>query len=70
MIDVVFTGVVSGSHSLVPKILDHFALLLQTVTIFAYGVTSSGKTHTMQGTKSDPGVIPRVIRASDRHTGS
>ncbi|RDB30648.1 Kinesin-like protein KIF22 [Hypsizygus marmoreus] len=34
-----------------------------TVTIFAYGVTSSGKTHTMQGTKSDPGVIPRVIRA-------
>jgi Kinesin-like protein len=37
---------------------------LQTVTIFAYGVTSSGKTHTMQGTKSDPGVIPRVVRAS------
>jgi hypothetical protein len=35
---------------------------LQTVTIFAYGVTSSGKTHTMQGTKSEPGVIPRVVR--------
>ncbi|KAF8068670.1 kinesin-like protein [Lyophyllum atratum] len=34
-----------------------------TVTIFAYGVTSSGKTHTMQGTKSDPGVIPRAIKA-------
>ncbi|KAA1472399.1 kinesin-domain-containing protein [Dentipellis sp. KUC8613] len=34
-----------------------------TVTIFAYGVTSSGKTHTMQGTKIDPGVIPRVVRA-------
>ncbi|GLB45200.1 putative TRAFAC class myosin-kinesin ATPase superfamily, kinesin family protein [Lyophyllum shimeji] len=34
-----------------------------TVTIFAYGVTSSGKTHTMQGTKTDPGVIPRTIRA-------
>ncbi|TFY70314.1 hypothetical protein EVG20_g2693 [Dentipellis fragilis] len=34
-----------------------------TVTIFAYGVTSSGKTHTMQGTKTDPGVIPRVVRA-------
>ncbi|KAF5375666.1 hypothetical protein D9615_009354 [Tricholomella constricta] len=28
-----------------------------TVTIFAYGVTSSGKTHTMQGTKSDPGAM-------------
>ncbi|KAF9010276.1 P-loop containing nucleoside triphosphate hydrolase protein [Cyathus striatus] len=34
-----------------------------TVTIFAYGVTSSGKTHTMQGTKADPGIIPRVVRA-------
>lgn len=34
-----------------------------TVTIFAYGVTSSGKTHTMQGTKTDVGVIPRVVRA-------
>ncbi|KIM91711.1 hypothetical protein PILCRDRAFT_137751 [Piloderma croceum F 1598] len=34
-----------------------------TVTIFAYGVTSSGKTHTMQGTKTDPGVIPRVVRS-------
>ncbi|KAG6819786.1 hypothetical protein H0H93_008701 [Arthromyces matolae] len=34
-----------------------------TVTIFAYGVTSSGKTHTMQGTRSEPGVIPRTIRA-------
>ncbi|KIY48777.1 kinesin-domain-containing protein, partial [Fistulina hepatica ATCC 64428] len=33
-----------------------------TVTIFAYGVTSSGKTHTMQGTKEEPGVIPRVVQ--------
>ncbi|KAJ2912993.1 hypothetical protein MD484_g7419, partial [Candolleomyces efflorescens] len=34
-----------------------------TVTIFAYGVTSSGKTHTMQGTKAQRGVIPRVVQA-------
>ncbi|KIJ61547.1 hypothetical protein HYDPIDRAFT_96250 [Hydnomerulius pinastri MD-312] len=34
-----------------------------TVTVFAYGVTSSGKTHTMQGTKAEPGVIPRVVEA-------
>ncbi|KAH7912354.1 P-loop containing nucleoside triphosphate hydrolase protein [Hygrophoropsis aurantiaca] len=34
-----------------------------TVTIFAYGVTSSGKTHTMQGDKVNPGVIPRVVKA-------
>ncbi|KAH9042670.1 P-loop containing nucleoside triphosphate hydrolase protein [Lactarius pseudohatsudake] len=34
-----------------------------TATIFAYGVTSSGKTHTMQGTRSQPGVIPRAVEA-------
>jgi hypothetical protein len=39
--------------------------LLQTVTIFAYGVTSSGKTYTMQGTKLEPGVIPRVVEVSE-----
>ncbi|KAF9652469.1 kinesin-domain-containing protein [Thelephora ganbajun] len=32
-----------------------------TVTIFAYGVTSSGKTHTMQGSSTQPGIIPRVM---------
>ncbi|KAG8745374.1 hypothetical protein FRC10_008233 [Ceratobasidium sp. 414] len=34
-----------------------------TVTIFAYGVTSSGKTHTMQGSLEQPGIIPRVVDA-------
>lgn len=29
--------------------------------IFAYGITSSGKTHTIQGTKEAPGLIPRVL---------
>ncbi|KAF8137524.1 P-loop containing nucleoside triphosphate hydrolase protein [Boletus edulis] len=38
-----------------------------TVTIFAYGVTSSGKTHTMQGTKAQPGVIRRVVEAMFLH---
>ncbi|KAI0739220.1 P-loop containing nucleoside triphosphate hydrolase protein [Daedaleopsis nitida] len=32
-----------------------------TVTVFAYGVTSSGKTHTMQGSKDQPGIIPRAV---------
>lgn len=35
---------------------------LQTVTVFAYGVTSSGKTHTIQGTRAQPGIIPRVVK--------
>lgn len=31
-------------------------------TIFAYGVTSSGKTFTMFGTNDQPGVVPRACR--------
>ena len=35
------------------------------VTIFAYGVTGTGKTHTMRGGKSlsDRGIIPRLLSA-------
>ncbi|GLT86165.1 hypothetical protein SLE2022_043230 [Rubroshorea leprosula] len=31
-------------------------------TVFAYGVTSSGKTHTMHGDQTSPGVIPLAIK--------
>ncbi|XP_072958189.1 kinesin-like protein KIN-7K, chloroplastic isoform X1 [Typha angustifolia] len=31
-------------------------------TVFAYGVTSSGKTHTMHGDKQYPGIIPLAIK--------
>ncbi|XP_031473876.1 kinesin-like protein KIN-7E, chloroplastic isoform X1 [Nymphaea colorata] len=31
-------------------------------TIFAYGVTSSGKTHTMHGEQKSPGIIPLAIK--------
>ncbi|XRB05354.1 kinesin-like protein [Pycnococcus provasolii] len=31
-------------------------------TVFAYGQTSSGKTHTMTGNAQDPGIIPRAVR--------
>jgi len=31
-------------------------------TIFAYGVTSSGKTHTMMGGKGELGLIPRSMQ--------
>ncbi|CAJ2628863.1 unnamed protein product [Trifolium pratense] len=30
-------------------------------TVFAYGQTNSGKTHTMRGSKDEPGVIPRAV---------
>ncbi|KAI7754891.1 hypothetical protein M8C21_026677, partial [Ambrosia artemisiifolia] len=31
-------------------------------TIFAYGVTSSGKTHTMHGDQRSPGIIPFAVK--------
>ncbi|KAI5388440.1 kinesin-like protein KIN-7D, mitochondrial [Lathyrus oleraceus] len=31
-------------------------------TVFAYGVTSSGKTHTMHGDQTSPGIIPLAIK--------
>lgn len=31
-------------------------------TIFAYGQTSSGKTYTMMGTDSEPGIVPLAVR--------
>lgn len=30
-------------------------------TVFAYGMTGSGKTHSMQGTYNDPGIIPLAV---------
>jgi len=31
-------------------------------TLFAYGMTGAGKTHTMQGNTDAPGIIPRVVQ--------
>ncbi len=31
-------------------------------TVFAYGQTGSGKTHTMSGSDTEPGVIPRAVQ--------
>jgi hypothetical protein len=35
--------------------------LLRVGTVFAYGQTSSGKTHTMMGSNEHPGVIPLAV---------
>ena len=34
---------------------------LLTGLVFAYGITGSGKTHTMTGTPSDSGLLPRCL---------
>ena len=31
--------------------------------LFAYGMTNSGKTYTMQGTNINPGILPRLVAA-------
>ncbi|KAJ2087809.1 hypothetical protein IW138_004704 [Coemansia sp. RSA 986] len=32
-----------------------------SATVFCYGVTGAGKTHTMEGSHDDPGIIPRAL---------
>ena len=63
LLDVLYEGVVSASMRFVPsgRTLTVAFTTHKTVTIFAYGVTSSGKTHTMQGSPTQPGIIPRVM---------
>ena len=38
-----------------------FSILLLVGLIFAYGITGSGKTHTMTGTPNDSGLLPRCL---------
>ncbi|KAI8087301.1 kinesin motor domain-containing protein [Thamnidium elegans] len=41
--------------------LIHDVLKGQNILIFAYGVTNSGKTFSIMGTKSNPGILPRTL---------
>ncbi|CAL1599396.1 unnamed protein product [Knipowitschia caucasica] len=47
--------------SSVKPILPHI-LVGQNASVFAYGPTGAGKTHTMLGSSEQPGVIPRAVR--------
>ncbi|KAJ2771186.1 hypothetical protein IWQ57_002321, partial [Coemansia nantahalensis] len=38
-----------------------------SATVFCYGVTGAGKTHTIQGTESAPGIIPRALEHIFKH---
>ncbi|XP_028814933.1 kinesin-like protein KIF20A [Denticeps clupeoides] len=35
--------------------------------VFSYGVTNAGKTHTIQGSSKDPGILPRALDVLFRH---
>ncbi|XP_051530940.1 kinesin-like protein KIF22 [Myxocyprinus asiaticus] len=45
----------------VKPILPHI-LSGQNASVFAYGPTGAGKTHTMLGSQEQPGIIPRAVR--------
>ncbi|XP_026887746.2 kinesin-like protein KIF22 [Electrophorus electricus] len=47
--------------SSVKPIVSHI-LNGQNASVFAYGPTGAGKTHTMLGSQEQPGVIPRAVR--------
>jgi centromeric protein E len=42
-------------------ILSFIYVCLVVGTVFAYGQTNSGKTHTMRGSATEPGVIPLSV---------
>lgn len=39
----------------------HDVLKGENALIFAYGVTNSGKTFSIMGTKKNPGLLPRTL---------
>ena len=48
-------------YTRVAKAIIESAMLGVNGTIFAYGQTSSGKTHTMMGNPDQPGIIPLAL---------
>lgn len=63
LFDRVFGSDASNStvYSKIARPLIKSALNGVNATIFAYGQTGSGKTHTMLGTNTDPGILPRAV---------
>ncbi|KAL6474748.1 hypothetical protein MHYP_G00157880 [Metynnis hypsauchen] len=47
----------SSVKPIIPHVLNG-----QNASVFAYGPTGAGKTHTMLGSQEHPGVIPRAVR--------
>ncbi|MED6123466.1 Kinesin-like protein KIN-7N, variant 2 [Stylosanthes scabra] len=56
------TSTNASVYKLLTKDIIHAALDGFNGTAFAYGQTSSGKTFTMNGSKNDPGIIPRAVK--------
>jgi hypothetical protein len=66
-----FTGVMDGTttqtsmyNDTAADIVDNFSTQGKSGLIFTYGVTNAGKSHTMLGSKEDPGLLPRSVQST------
>ncbi|PAA55420.1 hypothetical protein BOX15_Mlig033938g1, partial [Macrostomum lignano] len=61
----VFNESVSQSQMFDGTVADLVKQLLQghSGLVFSYGVTSAGKTHTIQGSGDQPGILPRALKS-------
>ncbi|CDR99390.1 hypothetical protein [Sporisorium scitamineum] len=63
-----FDKLITGSQTTDDMYHSHIAPVVRAAmegyngTVFAYGQTGSGKTHTMSGSDTEPGVIPRAVQ--------
>ncbi|KAI8874277.1 kinesin-domain-containing protein [Ramicandelaber brevisporus] len=69
--DRVFDSVATQEHiysdnvePMIHRVLEGF-----NATVFCYGVSGAGKTHTMTGSKSDPGIVMRAMQTIFNCTG-
>ena len=49
------------------KKVSHLILSGINTTVFAYGTTGAGKTHTMLGTKNEPGIMYFTLKELFKH---
>ncbi|KAJ3284077.1 Kinesin-like protein kif22 [Blyttiomyces sp. JEL0837] len=56
------TSTQSEIYTQIKMILVDEVLRGRNATVFAYGQTGAGKTHSIVGTKMDPGILPRIVK--------
>jgi len=63
--DAVYDNSVTQAQLFEREVLPHVHSRLfagQSATLFAYGMTGTGKSHTINGSTADPGLIPRTMQ--------
>lgn len=48
-------------------VIERALTMKQGYLIFSYGVTNSGKTHTILGTHAEPGILPYLVKKLSEH---